>query len=216
MSKDTKRNDEEESVSFDKPSSGSVPIGYYPSSAAADVDDHKHAQSATRIQAHVRRVLYAHDRVSRACVSSAREVLRVMGVGYKEKVFQEALQIELQARGYHVRCEVVGTILYKGRPLGGGACYRADMIVTDPQRRETVLLELKSESATPATSNKARCQLRRYMNTIDEPLTSGMVLMFPTAEDKSLAFVRHKAARRECMTNSCATGYTPKRARIRL
>ena len=75
-----------------------------------------------------------------AVIGAAMEVHRVLGCGFLEAVYREALAQELAARGLPHRREVDLPIFYKGQRL---VCYyRADFICT-----ESVIVELKAVSA---------------------------------------------------------------------
>src|SRR5688500_9832728 len=74
-----------------------------------------------------------------AIIGAAMEVHRELGCGFLEPVYQEAMEIELAARGipFSAQCDLV--ILYKGRPLK--CTYRPDFICYD-----SVIVELKALS----------------------------------------------------------------------
>ena len=59
-------------------------------------------------------------------IGAAMEVHRQLGCGFLEAVYQEALAMEMEARGIPCRKEVDFPVFYKGRRL---ACeYRADFL----------------------------------------------------------------------------------------
>lgn len=64
------------------------------------------------------------------------EVNRELGAGFLEKVYQNALLMELRARGLNAAAETPIEVRYKGKPVGQ---YFADIIVEDQ-----VILELKA------------------------------------------------------------------------
>ena len=64
------------------------------------------------------------------------EVNRVLGAGFLEKVYENALVIELRERGLNVKEQVPLNVLYKEKSVGE---YYADIIVEDQ-----VIVELKS------------------------------------------------------------------------
>jgi GxxExxY protein len=63
------------------------------------------------------------------------EVNRILGGGYLEKVYENALLVELRKRGLNVQNQVPVKVSYKGEVVGD---YYADIIV-----EESVILELK-------------------------------------------------------------------------
>ena len=64
------------------------------------------------------------------------EVNRVLGSGFLEKVYENALILELQKRGLKAECQVPLKVSYKGMVVGD---YFADILVEDQ-----VIVELKT------------------------------------------------------------------------
>ncbi len=79
------------------------------------------------------------DGITRKIIGSAQRVSTVMGNGFLEKVYANALLIELKRAGLDVRCEVALKVKYENKVVG---VYVADMIVEDE-----VLVELKAVMA---------------------------------------------------------------------
>ena len=74
-----------------------------------------------------------------AIIGAAMEVHRVLGPGFLETVYKEALAIELAARGIPFQREKLLTVFYKETPL---ACkYQADFLCFDE-----VVVEAKAVS----------------------------------------------------------------------
>ena len=93
------------------------------------------------------------------------EVYNTLGFGFLERVYADALEIELLERGRTVRREVMVPIWYKGRQISP---QRVDMLVD-----EKVLVEIKSTTALPAAADR---QLLNYLRA--SPLLVGLLLHF--------------------------------------
>jgi GxxExxY protein len=74
-----------------------------------------------------------------AIIGAAMEVHTQLGCGFLEAVYQEAMEIELAARGIPFSRQVDLIICYKGQPLK--CAYRADLVGF-----ENVIVELKAIS----------------------------------------------------------------------
>lgn len=82
------------------------------------------------------------DAVTWGVIGAAIEVHRVLGPGFLESVYEEALAVELEARGIALRRQVPVEVDYKGRRIG---LARLDLLVED-----RVVVELKTaERLTP-------------------------------------------------------------------
>jgi GxxExxY protein len=77
------------------------------------------------------------DKRTYAIIGAAMEVHRVLGAGFLEAVYQQALAVELEIRGIPFAREVPVSITYKNRVLS--AVYRADFLCFD-----SVSVELKA------------------------------------------------------------------------
>jgi GxxExxY protein len=106
------------------------------------------------------------------------EVNSVLGPGFLEKVYENALMIELKKAGLNAENQVPIKVGYKGEMVGE---YFADIIVED-----TVLIELK---AIEALQKIHEAQLLNYLKVTGYKL--GMLINFyrPKAEIKR--FVCH-------------------------
>jgi GxxExxY protein len=76
--------------------------------------------------------------LTRSILSVAFEVSNTLGSGFLEKVYQQALLIELSDRGLSALREVEFPVFYKGREIG---CYIADLVV-----ESRVVVEVKAVS----------------------------------------------------------------------
>jgi len=76
-----------------------------------------------------------HKDITEKIIGAAFEVYRVLGYGFLEKVYQRAMQVELQRDGLRVESERKIKVAYKGATVGD---YEADLFV-----EENVIVELK-------------------------------------------------------------------------
>ena len=76
-----------------------------------------------------------HKDITEKIIGAAFEVYRVLGYGFLEKVYQKAMQVELQRAGLRVESEHKIKVAYKGATVGD---YEADLFVG-----EKVIVELK-------------------------------------------------------------------------
>lgn len=75
------------------------------------------------------------EKVTEAIIGAAFEVHNVLGYGFLEKVYQNAMQVELIQRGHRCQTESPIKVKYKDVVVGD---YRADLMVD-----EVVVVELK-------------------------------------------------------------------------
>jgi GxxExxY protein len=118
-----------------------------------------------------------------AIIGAAMEVHRQLGCGFLEAVYQEALQIELAARGIPFRPQVELPIRYKGSLLL--TFYKADLLCY-----EAVVVELK---ALARLSGVEEAQVINYLKATGHEV--GLLLNFgrPSLEYKRLILSRRSA-----------------------
>jgi GxxExxY protein len=104
-----------------------------------------------------------------AIIGAALEVHRVLGCGFLEAVYQEALAKEFILRGIPFKREEELTIDYKGEPLN--AKYKADFICYDD-----IIVELK---AVDQLSGKEKAQVINYLKASSH--RRGLLLNFGAA-----------------------------------
>jgi GxxExxY protein len=93
-----------------------------------------------------------HEALTRTVIGSGMKVHRIMGPGYLESVYKNALTLELRARGLRVDREVHFSVHYEGSVVGD---YSADMFVEG-----CILVEAK---AVRVLAPKHEAQLVSYL-----------------------------------------------------
>jgi GxxExxY protein len=101
-----------------------------------------------------------------AIIGAAMEVHRHLGCGFLEPVYQEALALELGARGVPHHREVDLPVYYKGQKLN--ASYRVDFLCYD-----SVIVELK---ALTKLSGTEEAQILNYLKASRHEI--GLLLNF--------------------------------------
>ena len=111
-------------------------------------------------------------------IGAAMEVHRQLGCGFLESVYQEAMALEMTARGIPYRREVEIPVFYKNQRLN--ASFRADFLCFD-----TIIVELK---ALANLSGVEEAQIINYLKATGYEI--GLLLNFGNAslEHRRLAF----------------------------
>ncbi len=105
------------------------------------------------------------DELASAVIGAAIEVHRVLGPGFLESVYEEALAVELELRGIEFERQKSVHLDYKGHSIGEG---RLDLFVKD-----RLVVELKAVD-TMAPIHTA--QIMSYLKALDLPL--GLLINF--------------------------------------
>jgi GxxExxY protein len=136
--------------------------------------DGKTTHESPRIVTNLKRTVMAEllmkDEVY-ALVGEAMEVYNELGNGFLEAVYQEAFEIELQARALPFHAQQLLPIVYKNQALRKE--YKADIIAFDK-----IIVELKAEECL--TKND-EAQLLNYLNATR--LQVGLLLNFGAAKN---------------------------------
>ena len=114
------------------------------------------------------------DAIASAVIGAALEVHRILGPGFLETVYEEALAIELDLRGIDFERQKMISVSYKGRPIGEG---RTDFVVED-----SLIVELKAaEKLLPIHQAQLlsylkamRCRLGLLINFHESLLRDGI------------------------------------------
>ena len=104
-------------------------------------------------------------------VDCIKTVSNELGLHYKENIYQSALYLEMNLKGYITQTEVVVPIIYKGYYLG---FERADIVVYSADGKITNILELKSQNSR--ITAKEIIQLRKYLKNLN--CESGILVNF--------------------------------------
>jgi len=94
------------------------------------------------------------DAIASAVIGAALEVHRVLGPGYLEGVYEEALAIELELRGMSFERQKMIGVSYKGHRIGEG---RTDFLVEN-----SLVVELKAAERLLAVH---QAQVLSYLKT---------------------------------------------------
>jgi GxxExxY protein len=122
------------------------------------------------------RLPYKHSEITEQIISAFYAVYNVLGYGFLEKVYENALAIELRRKGLKVVQQMPITVYYAGEVVGE---YCADLLVAD-----AVIVEAKAAKEL-ATEHEA--QLLNYLKAT--PYEVGLLLNFgPKPEHKRRAF----------------------------
>jgi GxxExxY protein len=126
---------------------------------------------------------YKHKEITEKVIKAFYAVYNALGYGFLEKVYVQALVIELQNLGLEVARNVAITVFYAGQAVGE---YFADLVVAD-----RVIVEVKA-AQTSAPEHEA--QLLNYLKAT--PYEVGLLLNFgPKAEIKRMAYDNDRKGR---------------------
>lgn len=121
------------------------------------------------------------DVIANAVVGAALEVHRILGPGFLESIYEEALAIELELRGIPFERQKAINVTYKGLPIGDG---RADFVIAG-----SLIAELKAvEKLLPVHHAQvisylkaAKCRLGLLINFHEGLLRDGIKRVIFTA-----------------------------------
>ena len=106
-----------------------------------------------------------HEEITKKIIKSYFKVYNTLGYVFLEKVYENAMAIELRKDGLEVKCQHPITVFYESEIVGE---YFADIIVNN-----IVVIELK---ATKEISEEHECQLINYLKATKIEL--GLLLNF--------------------------------------
>ena len=106
-----------------------------------------------------------HEEITEKIIKSYFKVYNSLGYGFLEKVYENAMAIELRKLGLDVKCQYPISVIYEREIVG---VYFADIIVNN-----LVVIELKS---TKEISEENECQLINYLKATQIEL--GLIMNF--------------------------------------
>jgi GxxExxY protein len=121
-------------------------------------------------------VMYKHSELTEEIIGAFFAVYNALGYGFLEKVYANALKLELERRGLKVLQEFPIVVRYFGQEIG---LYYADIIVND-----LVIVEVK---ATKTLLKEYEAQLLNYLKA--NPYEVGLLLNFgPKPEQRRRSY----------------------------
>jgi len=106
-----------------------------------------------------------HEEITSDIINAFYKVYNTLGYGFLEKVYENALAMELATRGHIVKQQLPIQVYYEGKAVGE---YFADMLIDDK-----VLLELK---AVESIAKEHEAQLLNYLKATK--IEIGLLLNF--------------------------------------
>jgi GxxExxY protein len=108
---------------------------------------------------------YKHSELTEKIIKAFYKVYNTLGYGFLEKVYENALFIELESIGFNIKKQEPIKVYYEGKEVG---VYFADLVVND-----TIIIELK---ATEYLIEENESQLINYLNATE--MEVGLLLNF--------------------------------------
>ncbi len=108
---------------------------------------------------------YKHSELTEKIIKAFYKVYNTLGYGFLEKVYENALFIELESIGFNIKKQEPIKVYYEGKEVG---VYFADLIVNN-----TIIIELK---ATEYLIEENESQLINYLKATE--MEVGLLLNF--------------------------------------
>jgi GxxExxY protein len=121
-----------------------------------------------------------NEQLTQAIIGSAFKVHNTLGVGFLEKVYENALCIELAKQALHISQQSPITVYYEGEPVGE---YFADILVENK-----VIVELK---AVRELHKEHEVQLVNYLTATG--INVGLLINFGPSVQVKRKFRQYKA-----------------------
>ena len=106
-----------------------------------------------------------HETITQAVIGAFYDVYNALGYGFLEKVYENAMAIEIRRRAHTVACQYPIAVSYRDQIVGD---YYADLLIDD-----AVIVELK---AVRALAKQHEAQLLNYLSAT--PYEVGLLLNF--------------------------------------
>ena len=117
-----------------------------------------------------------HRDITEQIIGASFEVFRGLGYGFLERVYQQAMKVELELRGLKAEIEADIQVQYKNHVVGN---YRADIVVNG-----CILVELK---VSPAIDSRDEAQLLNELKATG--IKIGLLLNFGKQKAEFKRFV---------------------------
>ncbi len=108
---------------------------------------------------------YPHSELTQKIIAAFFRVYNTLGYGFLEKVYENAMVLELRSKGLDVKVQHPITVMYQGAQVGS---YYADLVVEDQ-----VIVELK---AAEEICEEHEFQLVNYLKATNKEI--GLLLNF--------------------------------------
>ncbi len=118
-------------------------------------------------------------------IEIANEVYATLGEGHAEKVFEEAMSVEMRLRGVFYETERNTEVFYKGHKVGS---QRLDFVVDN-----RLVVELKAGVALTKLNIN---QIKGYLKTMN--IDKGLLINFPYPQTEEIDFKKITVTR--CLT----------------
>ena len=120
-----------------------------------------------------------HGEITEKIIGCAFEVINELGTGFLESVYEKALAIALQDKGFRVQCQHRLHVHFRQRIVGE---FYADLVVEGK-----VILELK---AAKAIAPEHQAQIINYLKATG--IEVGLLIHFGNPKLETKRFTRHK------------------------
>ena len=102
----------------------------------------------------------------------AEEVFAALGSGYEEAVYEKAMEVAFRLEKIPYENQRGLPVFYKNFAVGMS---KPDLIITDVEGKEKIILELKATSSE--TGMKEEVQLQKYLQSLK--MKKGIIINFP-------------------------------------